>query len=58
MEVERKNLEIQANMVMQATQKIKIGEELFCDYNRDVLCVGCNTLVQLFLIDRIKNTKL
>jgi hypothetical protein len=48
MEVERKNLEIQANMVMQATQKIKIGEELFCDYNRDVLCVGCNTLVQLF----------
>jgi hypothetical protein len=53
----KKNIEIRANMVMRATKKIKIGEELFCDYNRDVLCAGCNNLIQLISTDKYTNMR-
>ncbi len=32
----KKYIKIKGNMVMHATKKISIGDELFCDYTRDV----------------------
>jgi hypothetical protein len=53
----KKNIELRANMVMRTTKKIKIGEELLCDYNRDVLCAGCNNLIQLISTDKYTNMR-
>jgi len=35
------NVRIKSNLVIIALRDIEIGEELFVDYNRDVLCVKC-----------------
>ena len=36
------NVRIKSNLLIIALREIEIGEELFVDYNRDVLCVKCN----------------
>ena len=37
----RKNVEMRSNYLLCASTKIKAGDELFCDYNRDCFCKVC-----------------
>jgi len=38
----KNNLEIKNRTVFRATKKIKCGEELYWDYNRNCFCMNCN----------------
>jgi hypothetical protein len=38
----KNNLEIKGGNVLRATKTIKIGEELYWDYNHDCFCTNCN----------------